>query len=131
MAKDIDDAISVHLTAKGPLALCCFHEPLFLKSAPVYLRFVIRGTNTETLDALDQPEDAPTPSERVIPAKRKGGIDKVFFSGSGKAAGIGFLACYDELNVKVPDECLYDTALWNGWVERQMKRDATYGGINA
>lgn len=95
---------------------------LHIRTAPKYLRFVVRGINWDSLDALDQPGDEPEDEERVIPAVLQS-TARGFMCGrtkGGKPTGAAFWqADYIGLGIKLPDRITRDEKSWNEWVSKQ------------
>lgn len=94
-----------------------------LKRTPRFLRFVIRGTDWGTLDALDQFEDAPAEGERVIVAELK---DEFTYHASGTKNGRrtgwwGRTASYKPMDVQPAADVTHDTARWVLWCEEAAK----------
>jgi len=94
---------------------------LRLQRAPVYLRFVMRGTDWSTLDALDQLDDQAEPGETIYAAVKVSGgsmhVDRVV---NGRRVGEWHQTATYEL---VPDqpaqEILQDAAEWQAWATAQ------------
>mgnify|MGYP000626702823 CR=1 FL=1 len=90
---------------------------LLLKRQPRFLRFVITGTDWETLDALDQLGDTPRDGEYVIAAEKRD-ESSVHFSGyrDGKRAGWWErTATYQSVPDQPPQDVLRDTDRWRAW----------------
>lgn len=104
-------------------------EPLSLKRAPVFLRFVLKGDDWKTLDALDQLSDEPADGERVIVAERKN-RSVVFMDGTTKGGGRrrGWVVVwwyYHPVLDPPAAEVAGNTASWRAWcVERMKSRKA-------
>ena len=101
---------------------------LTLKRAPKYLRFVMRGTDYATLDALDQWDDQPRDGETVYAAVIAYSSD-VHLScrdKDGRRYGRREKTATYELVPEQPDqETLRDTARWQAWAIAQHEMTQT------
>jgi hypothetical protein len=101
--------------------------PLSLKRAPVFLRFVVKGNDWKTFDALDQLTDEPAAGERVIVGERKG-RSVVYMDGTRGRRRVGWREVwwnYDPVPDQPPAEVTADTGRWRAWcVEQMTKRKA-------
>lgn len=91
---------------------------LMLRRAPFFLR-VVQNPKDEW-DALDQLDDAPLPSDRIVVyAKVKdGGNVHVLVRGKNrKACGWYAVADYAVWHLQPGDKTLRDKALWQSWCE--------------
>ncbi len=92
---------------------------------PVYLRFVMVGSDWQTLDALDQPDDEKTPAETVIAAKR---ISKDRMHVDGVLHGRRFsewieTAVYEFINPQPSAEIRNDRARWCEWAAAEFQKE--------
>ena len=102
-------------TTKGP-SLRLNRNPL-----PLYLRFVMVGTCWETLDALDQLDDTPKDSERVVVAEKRGDIGRMHAFGNKKVTGWYDTITYDLIQPQPEQDTLRDTERWRAWVLERMQ----------
>lgn len=104
----------------GPLG-----PPLYLARAPKFLRFVHRGEDWKTLDALDQLDDVPEPGETVLAAKVvERGTIHIDHTVKGKRRADWFRsATYSWLHPDPPREVLYDTEKWREWCLAASAKD--------
>lgn len=96
-------------------------KPLRLARAPLYLRFVMRGGDWNTLDALDQPDDAPQDGETVYAAIQ---VDVGSVHIDGKRNGRRFAkwmkhATYELLPSQPSQEVMMDWSRWQEFCESQ------------
>lgn len=104
------------------LKLGTLRGPLSLERAPKYLRFVMQGSKWDTLDALDQPDDAPREGEKCYAALQ---IDSsnVHFDGyrNGKRFGEWRkTATYKLCDDQPAQEVMADWEQWKSWVVEQQ-----------
>lgn len=99
--------------------------PLTLKRTPTYLRFVMRGVNWDSLDALDQLDDSPADDERILAAVLR---DKSMVHLDGTTQGgrrtAWWIPTYTYVLVQPqpPDDTMRDTHKWRAWCWRQSKQ---------
>jgi hypothetical protein len=103
--------------------------PLTLRRVPRFLRFVVRGTDWATLDALDQLDDEPAAGETVIAAE-KADESSVHLDyterKTGRRRGLWErTATYAPVADPPADDVLRDTAKWQAWC---LARIAEAGG---
>lgn len=94
---------------------------LHLQRAPLFLRFVMRGTDWSTLNALDQLDDAPKPGETVYAAVKVDSagmhVDRVV---NRRRVGEWYQTATYELVPDQPDqEILQDATEWKAWATAQ------------
>jgi hypothetical protein len=97
-------------------------RPLQLSRLATYLRFVIQGTDGQTLDALDQVDDKVEPGETIIPAKIDGDIGVVHVDGTRDAKRFGEWRQYANYRVvpcELTQEQLADFGQWSDWCYKQ------------
>lgn len=99
------------------------HLTLTLAAAPDLLRFV-SGDGMKTLDALDQPGDAPKPEEAVVVAKRvRANTVHARYGGKDRIKSGWYLwAHYETLTEQPPDEVARDNDKWDAWAEAYGRR---------
>lgn len=92
---------------------------LVLKRTPKYLRFTVEG---KTVDALDQLDDTPRPTERIFAAVKddaEGSMHLDRFVG-GRRTGEWYRTVNYTLVPNQPaDEILRDSAKWQEWCYSQ------------
>ena len=99
---------------------------LRLERLPRFLRFVVRGSDWKTLDALDQLDDKPEPGETVIAAewtrKTTVHIDRVK---DGKRIGEWLdEVTYEYVEPQPSQDVLRDSEAWHQWCMEQVKAGA-------
>lgn len=105
------------------LKLGSLRGPLSLERAPRFLRFVMVGSKWETLDALDQPDDAPTPEEKCYAAEQSDSSN-VHFSGQRNGKRFGEwrkTATYKLVEDQPPQEVMSDYEQWKAWCMARME----------
>jgi hypothetical protein len=97
---------------------------LELRRTPMFLRFVMTGTDWQTLDALDQLDDAPKPEERVLAAVKDGEDGCLHLDSRdnrGRRVGQWFKTATYRLIAPQPEQSvLRDAARWQAWVLQQV-----------
>ena len=96
----------------GPVA----ETSLELLSAPEFLR-VVRDPSG-VVDALDQPDDEPTPDEEIYIYKRRGEPSHIFVDwhdGRGRKGGVWLSADYEFCEASESDVRTQEA--WNAWCE--------------
>lgn len=92
-----------------------------LARVPLFLRFVLTGTDWATLDALDQLDDQVRPGEHVIPARRvdrqRIHIDKRTLDGRHVAEWHD-TAEYEPVDCCLTQAQLADATAWREWCEQ-------------
>lgn len=90
---------------------------------PMYLRFVMVGTDWKTLDVLNQPEDTPKEEEHVYATVKKE-VSTLHIDGTrgGKRfAEWRRVVVYELVPEQPPQEVLRDTARWQEWATKQYE----------
>lgn len=105
---------------------------LSLERAPLYLRFVIRGSDWKTLDALDQPDDSPRDGEAIYAAVKvdvsRVHIDRVC---NGRRVGEWrTMAVYELLPDQPPQSVMADWSRWQKFCEARALEHNKNGGTN-
>lgn len=99
---------------------------LMLRRAPLYLRVTIRpmpGAGDKLpWDALDQPEDTPTPDETLVAYIRQGPASGAFIDGP-RVAGFYTLADYVMVPEQPTDAQMRDNAAWREWCLAAVKQN--------
>lgn len=93
---------------------------LHLDRTPKYLRFVARGSDWGTLDALDHPADRVRAGETVIPA-RLASMGTVHMDRRVNGRHLGewhSTAEYEPCECCLTQEQLRDNVLWREWCEQ-------------
>ncbi len=108
------------------LKLGSLRGPLSLERAPKYLRFVLQGSKWETLDALDQPDDAPADGEKCYAAIQ---VDSSNVHVDGYRNGKRFgewhkTATYKLVEDQPTQEQMADYEQWKAWCMDQMAAGA-------
>jgi len=96
---------------------------LRLRRLATYLRFVIRGADGRSLDALDQIDDAAEPGETIIPAKIEGDVIVIHVDRTVNGQRVGQwrqYAKYVPVHCDLTQEQLADFAQWSEWCYRQV-----------
>ncbi|MGV3661342.1 MAG: hypothetical protein ACO1TE_14230 [Prosthecobacter sp.] len=94
-------------------------QTLMLRRCPLFLRVVIDG---QTVDALDQVEDTPAPSEDVhVYVRQPGAMQKAVHVNTGRKPGGGWFcrADYKLHEIQPTDAQARSTGLWRQWCEAQ------------
>lgn len=99
-------------------------KTICLSRSPIFLRFVMVGTDWETLDALDQVTDTPRENERVLAAVKSDEstvhIDRVL---NGRRCGEWRrMVTYELVKEQPSQELLRDSTQWQQWVQEEWKR---------
>lgn len=116
------------MTTTTFLKLGSLRGPLNLERAPRFLRFVMQGSKWDTLDALDQPDDAPRDGEKCYAAEQVDSTN-VHFSGyrNGKRFGEWRkTATYKLVEDQPAQEVMRDWEQWKVWCEEQMARSQAH-----
>jgi hypothetical protein len=121
MGLELPSVFLQHGTSRGPLTL---------KRTPTYLRFVMRGVNWDTLDALDQLDDTPADDERVLAAVVRD-RNMVHLDGTDKRGRrcAWWIPSYTYVLVQPqpPDDTMRDTAKWRAWCLEQQRKARLLG----
>lgn len=101
---------------------------LMLRRAPLLLRVVIDETDG-SVDALDQLDDTPGPSERIHVYKRVSEAQTVHLCARGKARGAsGWYQMADYQHLPTVDgERLRETQAWRDWCESEEASALLHG----
>lgn len=93
---------------------------LLLRRAPVYLRVVVDETDGK-VDALDQLEDTPGPSERIYVYRRVGGISAshICYRGRNKHRSGWYAVAEYEHVPEIDGESVRETEAWREWCHGQ------------
>lgn len=94
---------------------------LRLQRAPIFLRVVIEGDLfSGEVDALDQPEDTPKPTEKIIVYVRRGAAGRCHLLCSPrKNSGFFSLANYRHYPTQPPEDAARDPEKWSEWARAQ------------
>lgn len=93
--------------------------------APIYLR-VVQDTSERRFDALDQPDDTPTPSEIIHVYRRVEGTWGCVFACTRSGRGGGRYEHGDYVHVPVGDtEPFRSTEAWRAWCMGQPEARPT------
>jgi hypothetical protein len=87
-------------------------QTLLLKRAPIFLRVVKGGGKW---DALDQPEDQPTPDEEIYAYRIEGEPGVCHVDVRGARGGFYTLAQYRLVPTQPEDRELRNTMSWRRW----------------
>ncbi len=95
-------------------------KTLMLRRAVVFLRVTVNEAGE--IDALDQPEDTPKPSEEWIYAyintgEREGNVHIRYGGNKKHLSGFYPMAEYRLYSFQPPDEIMRDNAKWREWCE--------------
>ena len=101
--------------------------PLDIGRVPIFLRFVITGSDPATFDCLNETDDYPRKGETIIPARMDGGIGWVHYCrrGPGKKSGREQYATYRPIDCPLTQDQLADREQWAQWVDSQVKKETT------
>ena len=105
------------------LKLGSLRGPLSLERAPRFLRFVMVGSKWETLDALDQPDDAPTPEEKCYAAEQVDSSNVHLSCRSPEGRRYGRwekTATYKLVDDQPAQEVMRDWEQWAKWCEARL-----------
>jgi hypothetical protein len=96
---------------------------LYLKRAPVYLR-AVQGpagpTHAGDWDALDQLEDEPRSSERIVVYRLEGEPTFCHINRGGRGSGFYRGGAYRVVEPQPTDLEVRSTAAWRAWVSVQV-----------
>ena len=94
---------------------------LSLKSAPRFLRAVHDPHGQGKWDALDQPEDTPTASEKLFAYEVHGevGTCHVYRRGGGRVSGFQPIAYYRIVPEQPAEDEMRDSTKWRAWCEKK------------
>jgi hypothetical protein len=91
----------------------------------IYLRFTIRGTDGNTLDALNEISDTVEAGEYIIPAKIDGRIGTMHIDGvrdGRRFAEWKTFATYKPIDCPLTQEQLADNEQWAVWCDSQAEK---------
>lgn len=109
------------------LKLGTLRGPFSLERAPRFLRFVMVGSKWETLDALDQPDDAPNDGEKCYAAEQSDSSN-VHVDGyrNGKRFGEWCkTATYKLVQDQPAQEVMLDYEQWKAWCMARIENEKT------
>ena len=98
-------------------------RPLNLERTPIYLRFVLRGTDPATFDALDQLDDQAQPGETIIATKMDGRPGFMVVCSRGKGCRREQYADYEIVECRLTQEQLADNDAWGVWCHAEYAKD--------
>lgn len=87
-----------------------------LKRAPLLLRVTVEN---DKIDALDQPQDIPRPTEKLFAYSRVGepGMIHIY---ARKASGFYSVATYQLLTTQPPDQVMRDNQAWQHFLQTKL-----------
>ena len=88
----------------------------------IFLRFVVKGNDWTTLDALNEVGDKATPGETIIPAKIDGNIGTMHIDRTVDGKHVGEwrqYASYLPVECPLTQEQLADYDQWAAWCDTQ------------